>query len=155
MVWRYLQHRKHSCECAAGKPFAPIGEHDAGYRGRHIGKHAEFPYMSGSYQNEEIRWETVGYGAKKGKIPPLAHGKKQDVEACHHHKHQIGWTGKTKSEHRLQRAYEFRTCIRRRDLKRRHTAKQRVGPARLFAGLLKIGLCLLSVGNALHRVALL
>ena len=85
MVRGDLQGHEQGGEDASPQQFPTIGEHNACYGGRHVGKGDELPDVSGRYQDEEIGRECPHDTAQSGQPDRYAEDAQQDVEAEHQH----------------------------------------------------------------------
>ena len=89
MVGHDLQGDEEGCEYAACQQLAPVGEHDARYCGRDVGKGDEFPDVSRRNQNEEVGREGPHDAAQACQPCRYAECPQQDVEAQHQDKRQV------------------------------------------------------------------
>ena len=80
-----MQGHEQGGEDASPQQFPAIGEHDARYGGRHVGKGDELPDVSGGYQDKEIGRECPHDTAQSGQPDRYAEDAQQDVEAEHQH----------------------------------------------------------------------
>ena len=92
------EERQHGCSAYVA---AAVDQHQAGDCRRDVGECDEFPYMSGAYDDDEVGRESPGDRAKQSIVPAHLHHEKQDEEAEHHHKQQIGWSGQAETIDRI------------------------------------------------------
>ncbi len=85
MIVGNLHHGKECRHCRTSKIPAAIAQYDTSDSRRNIGKSDEFPYMPGTYYNDEIGGESIGYSPYEGYIPPHPHSNEHYEEPHHHH----------------------------------------------------------------------
>lgn len=108
---------------------SPVGQHNARYHRRQIGQGHDFPYMAGSYDDEEIAAERPDDGAKRRERLPEIERPQQDVEAEKIGKDIPHILGKPQMIELTHTVEHIGTLVRRRHLIGWHTAEERVGPA--------------------------
>ena len=135
MVGIYLKGREHRRKDQAPKVLAPIGEHDAGYHGRQIGKGHHLPDVARGDDDEEIAAERPDDASQHSKVLAEVESAQQDVESQQIDKHVDDAHGQPELIHLLGALEHVLTLIRRRQLIGGHTAEEGVGPAGLLTRL--------------------
>ena len=134
VVGHDLQGDEEGCEYAACQQLAPVGEHDARYCGRDVGKGDELPDVSGGYQDKEGPHDA----AQACQPCRYAECPQQDVEAQHQDKRQVDIGGQEELVYFLCPLQRYGRVVGRGYLVGRHSAEEGIGPAGAFACLFVI-----------------
>ena len=138
MVGHDLQGDEEGCEYAACQQLAPVGEHDARYCGRDVGKGDELPDVSRRNQNEEVGREGPHDAAQACQPCRYAECPQQDVEAQHQDERQVDVGGQEELVYFLCPLQRYGRVVGRGYLVGRHSAEKGIGPAGAFACLFVI-----------------
>ncbi len=129
-----LHHGEKTQECGSGHISSAVEQYEAGDCGRYVAECHKFPYVSGSYYNDEIARESPGHSAYEGVVPAHTQGIEQDKESEHHHEQEVRWHGQSETIDPVNPVEKTVGRIRRRNLECGHAAEKRIGPQSLFAG---------------------
>ena len=152
VVRQHLEGTEDGSDEHAPEVFTPEGQHHTGNHRRQVRQRHHLPDVSGGNDDEEVAGERPHDGPQCRQILTEVEGTQQDVEAQQVGKDIPHVLGQPQVIPRRGLRQQLRRVVRRRQLIRRHTAKQRIGPARALAGTLVILHCLLTGTSPSRRV---
>ncbi len=154
MVCIELQHGEKRQQSRAADAPAAVEHQQAAYCRGDIAQSKEFPDVSRSYYYYEIGRKAPCHGAYERIVPPQSQTIEQDKESEHHHEHQVRRSREPQAVDAVEPCEKAVRRVCGRNLERRHTGEQGVGPQCFLSGAFFPLPCFFAVGGSLLHVVL-